>query len=83
MQQIPAPTDHGWALSEDILEPVWSQGAVRPSKVADILNSDMHMDEQQDNEEDSDLDAWTYNAHSLQTKDLTLTFRDCMNSCCV
>ena len=49
MLQVPAPTDHEWALGEDILNPVWSQGAVRPSKVADILDSDMHMDEQQDN----------------------------------
>jgi len=49
MLQGPAPKDHGWALSEDILEPVWSQGAVWSSKVADILDSDMHMDEQQDN----------------------------------
>ena len=57
MLQVPAPTDHGWALSEDILEPVWSQGAVLPSYVADILDSDMHMDDQQDNEEDSDFDG--------------------------
>ena len=49
MLQVPAPTDHEWTLSEDILDPVWSQGAVRPSNVADILDSDMHMHEQQDN----------------------------------
>ena len=43
---------------EDIIEPVWCQGAaILPSKVADILDSDMHMDDQQDNAEDSDLDG--------------------------
>ena len=57
MLQVPVPTDHGWALNEDILKPVWSQGAVLPSKVADCLDSDMHMEDQQDNEEDSDLEG--------------------------
>lgn len=42
---------------EDILEPVWSDGPVLPSKVVDILDSDMNIDDQQDNEEDSDLDG--------------------------
>ena len=76
MLQVPAPTDHEWALGEDILDPVWSQRAVRPSKVADILDSDMHRTIKR-------IQTWTartYNAHSLQTKDLTLTFRDNVNS---
>ena len=55
--EVPAPTDHGWALSEDILEPVWSEGPVLPSKVVDILDSDMNIDDQQDNKEDSDLNG--------------------------
>jgi len=80
--EVPAPTVHGWALSEDILEPVWSEGPVLPSKVVDILDSDMNIDDQQDNEEDSDLDGPDSNVHSLQTKDLAVTVRDNVNSCC-
>ena len=56
--EVPAPKDHGWALNEDILEPVWSEGPVMPSKVVYILASDMG--DQQDNEDDSDLDDPDY-----------------------
>ena len=54
-----------------------------PFNVVDILDSDMNIDDQQDNEEDSDLDGPDPNVHSLQTKDLPVTFRDNVNSCCV
>ena len=39
-----------------------------PFNVVDILDSDMNIDDQQDNEEDSDLDGPDSNVHSLQTK---------------
>ena len=55
IQEIPPPTEHGWTRCGDFIEPVWSEGPVLPSRLADIL-AEVNEEEMSD-EEDIDVDG--------------------------
>ena len=53
--ELPAPTDHGWTLSENHLQPVWSGGPVMPSTLVDILDVSTPT-EDLDSDDEADLE---------------------------
>lgn len=60
--ETPPATDHGWTIGEKgLLEPIWTQGDILPSRLEDILESTIshQSDEQSDDggawEDDSDV----------------------------
>jgi hypothetical protein len=54
--EIPPPIDHGWEISGDFLQPVWSQKEVLPSSLVNILAENQNQEESQNPEEDSSCD---------------------------
>ena len=53
-QEIPPPTEHGWARYGDFIEPVWSEAPVLPPSLEDIL---LQVTEITSDEEESDRDG--------------------------
>ena len=34
---MPIPTQHGWLVEDTLIDPVWSEGPILPSRLIDIL----------------------------------------------
>ena len=51
--ELPPPTDHGWTMTDDILEPLWSDGPVLPPSLIGILSTSSSA---ADSDSESDMD---------------------------
>ena len=51
--ELPPPTDHGCTMTDDILEPLWSDGPVLPPSLIDILSTSSSA---VDSDSESDMD---------------------------
>ena len=50
-QEVPDPTEHGWLMVDQALEPLWCEGSVLPDQLSDLLGEDTMAD----TDEDEDL----------------------------